>query len=345
MWRTALKNLNRESIATLVAREREAGTTWGQKLQAWRHGFSSASYRHYRLSENDYRDYLPDTALHRHGRAVGAFQRVLRDKVLFGVVAGAFVRVPRLVAIVAAGSWVGVAHQATRQLDSWLDAADDGPAVILKPACGGRGRGVHRLEVAGGRTLLDARELPRSDVAAFVAGLDDYVAVEAVTQAPYAAEVFPGAVNTLRIVTMIDPADGRSFILGAVHRFGVQASAPTDNVSRGGVVAKLDLVTGELGPAWGDSKLGSTGPVDHHPETGTRITGLHVPDWDGVQREVLALAGALGFLLYVGWDVAITPDGPVLLEGNHGPDRGMQRHFPYLKDPRARRFFEHHGTI
>lgn len=345
MWRTALKNLNPVSIATLVSRERAAGTTWREKLHAWRHGFSSDSYRHYRLHENDYRNYLPDTALHRHGRAVGAFQRVLRDKVLFGAVAGAFVRVPRLVAIVAAGRWVGVAHEAPPHFDAWLDAADGGGAVILKPACGGRGRGIHRLEVVGGRTLLNGQETSRSDVTAFVAGLDDYIAVAAVTQAPYAAEVFPGSVNTLRIITMVDPADGRPFVLAAVHRFGVRSSAPADNSALGGVASKIDLATGEVGPAWGDPKAGVTKPTDHHPETGARIAGLRVPDWDGVQREVLGLADALGFLLYVGWDVAITPEGPVFLEGNHGPGRGTQRHFPYLADPRARRFFEHHGTI
>ncbi|MEO0361800.1 MAG: sugar-transfer associated ATP-grasp domain-containing protein, partial [Pseudomonadota bacterium] len=64
---------------------------------------------------------------------------------------------------------------------------------------------------------------------------------------------------------------------------------------------------------------------------GVRITGTKLPFWE--EAKALALdAHDRGFREYnlVGWDVAITPDGPMLIEGNGQPSmiiaqRGSRR--------------------
>jgi hypothetical protein len=59
---------------------------------------------------------------------------------------------------------------------------------------------------------------------------------------------------------------------------------------------------------------------DSHPVTGVRIAGRRVPAWD----EVLALArrahAAFPDQVAIGWDIAVLPDGPALVEGNKSPD-------------------------
>ena len=56
-------------------------------------------------------------------------------------------------------------------------------------------------------------------------------------------------------------------------------------------------------------------PCPNHPDTGTPIAGL-LPNWDLICREVLNIAKYLCQLEYLGFDVAITPDGFCVLEIN-----------------------------
>ena len=84
-----------------------------------------------------------------------------------------------------------------------------------------------------------------------------------------------------------------------------------------------------------------------HPDTGARIEGVAVPDWQAVRRMALRCMRAFPDLSYAGWDVAVTQDGPVLIEVNvvlPNPNL-IQMHTPWLFDPEVRRFLRSHGVI
>ena len=53
-----------------------------------------------------------------------------------------------------------------------------------------------------------------------------------------------------------------------------------------------------------------------HPSTGRFMPGFQVPFWDQVTAMIRQAAVAVPHIGYVGWDVAITPEGPELVEGN-----------------------------
>ena len=80
--------------------------------------------------------------------------------------------------------------------------------------------------------------------------------------------------------------------------------------------APIDLETGALGRLTGDKAPALSEWFDHHPVTGAQVTGRIVPCWP----ELAALAIKAHRLVperpIIGWDMAITPDGPSLLEGN-----------------------------
>jgi hypothetical protein len=88
--------------------------------------------------------------------------------------------------------------------------------------------------------------------------------------------------------------------------------------------AAVDLATGRLSAMTGDKPENLSQWHDRHPVTGAEITGRVVPCWD----QVVALAGRAHSVMHdrvlVGWDIAITPDGPILIEGNSYPDM----HYP-----------------
>ena len=56
--------------------------------------------------------------------------------------------------------------------------------------------------------------------------------------------------------------------------------------------------------------------VTKHPVTGFVFEGYQLPYWKEVKELVTNAHLLLPEITTIGWDVAITPDGPVLVEGN-----------------------------
>ncbi len=56
--------------------------------------------------------------------------------------------------------------------------------------------------------------------------------------------------------------------------------------------------------------------VERHPDSGLAIAGFKLPQWREVSALVIRAQQSVPNLRSAGWDVAVTPDGPVLLEAN-----------------------------
>jgi Sugar-transfer associated ATP-grasp len=82
----------------------------------------------------------------------------------------------------------------------------------------------------------------------------------------------------------------------------------------------VNLATGTLGSCTGDSLYTSHLRYDRHPVTFENMLGRQMPYWRETQELALAAHAALNHRMTVGWDIAITPEGPVLLEGNTNYD-------------------------
>ena len=57
----------------------------------------------------------------------------------------------------------------------------------------------------------------------------------------------------------------------------------------------------------------------NHPYTGSPIQGFQVPQWQEAMDMVKQAATMVPEMGYVGWDVAFSDKGPVLVEGNNFP--------------------------
>jgi hypothetical protein len=180
--------------------------------------------------------------------------------------------------------------------------------LFAKPLAGKGGRGAERwdsltglVERAGGRSLLVQPRLVNH---------------------PELADLALDALATCRLITITDEAGEPEPVI-ATFRMPAVAGVIVDNMHRGGLAAPVEIATGVLGAGSGYA-VGD--PVTRHPVSGGPIEGRKLPLWD----EVLALAGrahrAFAPRLLVGWDIAIGPAGPVLVEGNEQPGvDGLQR--------------------
>lgn len=82
----------------------------------------------------------------------------------------------------------------------------------------------------------------------------------------------------------------------------------------------VDLATGVLGLMTGDKAEMALGWYENHPVTGSPVLGRTVPCWKDVCAVAKSAHRACIDRLIIGWDIAIAPDGPIIVEGNAYPD-------------------------
>jgi hypothetical protein len=122
--------------------------------------------------------------------------------------------------------------------------------------------------------------------------------------------------QTMRMITLVNQ-DNTVRVIFAYQKLilGENIIDNDQGGSTGNVKALIDLDAGTLGeigmPSGFDFKYQGT-----HPVTGNRVDGFAIPYW--LQSVELVQQAAIAFLPIrtIGWDVAITADGPVIIEGN-----------------------------
>lgn len=136
---------------------------------------------------------------------------------------------------------------------------------------------------------------------------------ELVIQHPDMNRLCAKSVNTIRIMTFND--HGKSEILWMGLRVGDGAHS-VDNFHANGMGVKIDMQTGCL---VGDAIDKNNTHFTEHPATGVRFDGFQIPCF--AEAKELALKASLESdkILVVGWDVAISENGPVIIEGNRRP--------------------------
>ncbi len=151
------------------------------------------------------------------------------------------------------------------------------------------------------------------------------LAEEAIRQHEGMSALCAASVNTIRMVTLID-GSGTPHLMYALVRMGM-GSAAVDNISSGGMYSPLSAEGVITAPAFCD-KTGETYGV--HPASGTKLVGYQIPKFEEAKALVLKTALRIPDVRYVGWDVAISQGGPVLVEGNTIPSYDMCQNYRHL---------------
>jgi len=141
------------------------------------------------------------------------------------------------------------------------------------------------------------------------------------------------SVNGIR-ATAVRGKDGNIHIYHPWIKCGV-GGAFVASAAITGFDAEIDPETGVI-ITDGYREDGSTYQV--HPDSGIKIKGFRIPKWDELVRfvdEIMAMIPEYG---YVGWDLALTPKGWCVMEGNYSGEfiwqlingRGFKKDFEEL---------------
>ncbi|MEM9280142.1 MAG: sugar-transfer associated ATP-grasp domain-containing protein, partial [Pseudomonadota bacterium] len=147
-----------------------------------------------------------------------------------------------------------------------------------------------------------------------------YLFQECVESHPVLKSLCGEGLPTIRIVT-IDYGNGPEIYRTLIKLTGKDNVA--DNFWRkGNMLAPIETESGKMKPAL--TGFGIDGEfVASHPDTGQAIEGVQIPHWENVKEMALSVSKFLDGARLIGFDIAVSKDGPVLVEVNTGPDFGM----------------------
>lgn len=176
--------------------------------------------------------------------------------------------------------------------------------IMYKPLQGSCGKGITAYEISDDNI---------GEVWSEISALPDGIVEGYITQHHEMAKYSLNAVNTVRVVTV--RKNGKVDLMYAAFRMA-GGDAVVDNFHHGGVLALIDTDTGVV--TTDAFRLDGT-KFEDHPTTGEKVRGFVIPYWKEI-TEMLKKAGTLvKGIGYIGWDVAVTENGPVLIEGNTAP--------------------------
>jgi hypothetical protein len=218
----------------------------------------------------------------------------------------------------------------------------DGKKVVLKPVRGMQGKGIYFVNIQDIADLSGEtceRVLPKSfREASFNT---DFVVQELIQQHPLLDEINPHSLNTVRIITLLT-TENQTEPLAAMLRISSNES-PVDNFSTGGIVVGIDMGTGKLNPS-GFLKTPYGTIVTSHPVTNIRFCDVQIPYWRELKEVAVRAQKTFCQLKAIGWDFAITQNGPILIEGNiEWGTAGIQAATGGLLNKRNRELFARWG--
>lgn len=190
--------------------------------------------------------------------------------------------------------------------------------LIIKPTDGERGVGIYIVEPKTSDELAELFESIREK---------DVLVEDVVVQHP---DISLGrkSVNTIRMYTLLDQS-GKAHLLKSVLRVGAPGK-DVDNYHCGGTIWPLDRVEGFVECA--GKTMAETKPIYYLPDQKQFMLGYRCPNYQKAVEAVQYCAQLIPEVRYIGWDVAITPDGVEIIEANSTPDNdfhclGVERNY------------------
>jgi len=181
--------------------------------------------------------------------------------------------------------------------------AERHPTFIAKVPVSKSGAGVRRYEA----TAVCDWDAFHADLLA----KDEVLLEENIVQHADIAAYCPGTVNTTRVTTFVRD-DGTVAIINMAQKFG------RGQVSDQGAFGGFYVALHEDGRSMGDGYDINGEIYPTHPESGLRIADFRLPHAEQLQQFMSDVPLVVPQVRYVGWDVVMGPDGPILLEGNWG---------------------------
>lgn len=189
-----------------------------------------------------------------------------------------------------------------RQLQAWTDKYQ---AIFIKRVDSEGGEDVFRIKQGDSLTLSTIKN-------------HEYIIEAQLNQHKSLQAINPNCINTLRVMSVLDKETGAVFIPDSFLRMGVGKSH-VDNGSSGGLFVHYDLYSNQMSSV--AYRLPEHGGASfyRHPTTDYIFKNGTLPFPQKIIGLVDKAAKCFPETELIGWDIAYTPEKPVIIEGNDNP--------------------------
>lgn len=178
------------------------------------------------------------------------------------------------------------------------------------------GSGVYGFSVNHGKIIMNS-DKPGNIGIPEMTRRGRWIIQHKLTSHPAISAVNSTALNTTRIFTLVT-------VNGIEYAGGYQAfatgDAVTDSWQHGSVYVSIDPSRNRLGrfgiTSQSDPRIGL---LYEHPDSGIVFEGYEIPFLNESVEQCCRAHSLFEGALIIGWDVAVTSDGPVILEANENP--------------------------
>lgn len=177
-------------------------------------------------------------------------------------------------------------------------------SIFIKPTDGIGGKGILKIN-KGEQISLEDLSMDK-----------DYIIEQTLIQEEGLSQINPFCINTLRVITV--RLRGKIVVPNCFLRVGI-GEAYVDNASLGGIFVTYDIDKNKLGAVAYQLFKNGAKSFAKHPVSNFIFKDASLPFNEEVRSLVTNAAESFEDIDLIGWDVALTQDGPVIIEGNDNP--------------------------
>lgn len=188
--------------------------------------------------------------------------------------------------------------------------------VFIKPVFGMSGVGIIRADFETGKFFQDNKNYPIDRLVEFLSN-GVWVVQREIKQHPELNRFQSSAVHCLRVTTILN--DGEPELVSAYLKVATGESF-LDNWGSGSLFIGIDQKTGILRDrGYFKRKHFIQKSTQEHPDSKLRFEGFKIPHYTDALKVCLKGHKYHYGTFFIGWDVALTEDGPIVIEANCEP--------------------------
>ena len=304
-------------------------------------GYMVDQYALYDFKHNDKKEFLSEFDWYKSRYINEPFDFILNNKLVCADILKQYIKVPETLFIKLHGRLSSYESSLCDYKEVTDEIRKRGQGY-LKPINAGKGSGVYILKFENGEFYIDNDQVTEEKLISFLKKQNDWFISDVVHQCEYLNKIYDKTSNTIRFITMRDVKTEQFKVFYAVQRIGTKKTIPVDNGSRGGLIAKINLETGELSEA---RSLHSLEVHENHPDSGAPIKGVVIPGWDDLKKTMLDVANKFPYLNFIAWDILLTDDGPVIIEANTSSGVNIIQLWGGQRNGELGDFYRHYNVI
>lgn len=296
----------------------------------------------YDFKHNDKKQYLSEFDWYRSRRINDPYSNMLNNKVVFTQIIERYCSTPEIYCVKKGKRYAGMNGRTINNSTDMLNLLNEVGALVMKPVGAGKGKGIQIIKRKPNGYICNDEQISEDElIALFDEGKDQFFCAYA-AQAEYLNELYPNAANTLRMIVLRSARTHEFELCFAVQRIGAAWTGAVDNGSRGGLVANVDIETGEMSQA---RTLHNLTVYEVHPDTRAQIKGRVIPNWENIKAGVLEVSRNFPYLDIIAWDILPTDEGFTVIEANTSSGVNIIQLWGPQRYGRLGEFYREHGII